>query len=403
MAWSFQVDVLQSWIKPLESQASSSRHWRNVLKVFLTVRVMATLVALLSVSSLPSTSKVKASSYIPHFYSNRAFELFLGIWERADSFWYVGIAQNGYQKDPHSVVFMPLYPMLIRGFRFVTHLPEVVAAVLISNFAFFLGLGFFYQLIRTEFDEKVAQRAVWYLALFPGSLFMLAPYSESVFFCLSAAALLAARRDRYWTAGIAGVLVGLTRNLGVVIAAPLLLELWRQRGGVRNREDLKKVTAILLVPLGVFLWFLYLYSKTGDFLAPLHQQSGWSRQREWPWITLFEGLKQAWQFMMAYPGGIYLMEAGAVSGCVILGIVSFFKISLPLTGLLWAYLLPPLIAPFPGRMFMSDIRFVAVIFPAFLTLSVLAKRDTVDQAIRITFASVYGLALSMYICGHYMF
>ncbi|HJX38442.1 MAG TPA: hypothetical protein VJ714_07575, partial [Anaerolineae bacterium] len=40
-------------------------------------------------------------------------ELFLGVWQRFDTLWYLRIAAQGYAPDDGSTVYFPLYPMLI--------------------------------------------------------------------------------------------------------------------------------------------------------------------------------------------------------------------------------------------------------------------------------------------------
>ncbi len=377
--------------------------WGKVITVFFTVRVLASVAALLSVSSFPSQGILSANGYTKPAYS-RPMELLVGVWERADAIWYLGIAQNGYGQDPKAAAFMPFYSGMIAGLSTVLPGPPVLSALLISNLAFFFALLFLFRLTESECDSEVAERALWYQALFPGSLFFFAPYTESLFLFLATGSFLAARRGRWSLAGLLGALLGLTRNWGALIFIPLLVE-WIQQfflGRNASRSRLQ-VLWLLLIPMGIGLWMVYWKTKTGDEFAFLHQQSGWQREMLLPWQTFLSGMRQAWDFLGAYPGGIYALEALSVMGAVVLGVIGFFRVSLPLSLYLWMGLLPPLLAPYPGRMFMSCTRFTAILFPAAMTLATVVKSQKIDQILRLTLIVIFSIATAMYICNQYMF
>lgn len=367
------------------------------LRTFITARVMASIAALLSLSSIPARGLLEQQN-VPKLDYSKGMELLVGAWERADAMWYIGIAKKGYV-DPASRAFMPLYPFLIRIFDYVIPGPTVLTALLISNLAFALALYFIYQLAQDELkDEAAAERSIAYLAFFPGSLFFLAPYTESLFLCLAALSLWSARRQKWMHAALAAFFLGLTRNLGVAILVPLALELYQQKAW-------RKTGWLLLCPLGFLGWMLWCGYETGDALAFVHQQAQWQRASLAPWLTFYYGLKQAWDYCLAFPGGGYIFEAIAVLGAVILGVlgIALKRVSLPLSAFLWLTLVPPLMAPFEGRMLMSCTRFVAVLFPAFIVLASLIKNKTADQSIRASFLAAYGIAVAMYVSNQYMY
>jgi hypothetical protein len=108
---------------------------------------------------------------------------------------------------------------------------------------------------------------------------------------------------------------------------------------------------------------------------------------------------------LSFPGGGYVYEAIAVSGAIILGLLGLIlrRISLPLSAFLWLALIPPLMAPFEGRMLMSCTRFVAVLFPAFIVLGSLVKREATHQALQASFIAAYGIAVALYVSNQYMY
>src|SRR3989344_8027634 len=72
-----------------------------------------------------------------------------------DGVHYVRIAQDGYAYQ-FTQAFFPLYPILIRLVSYITFGNFLISALLISNLAFLVGLFLFYQLIRKNFNEKIA-------------------------------------------------------------------------------------------------------------------------------------------------------------------------------------------------------------------------------------------------------
>jgi hypothetical protein len=390
------------------SGASAVKHfawpkdWKDPLRVFLTVRALASATAIIGLNSFPSNVIVSAGGYSKPAY-HWLIEWVFGIWERSDALWYIAISQGAYETHPSATVFMPLYPMLIKALAFLTQLPPIIPAILISNAAFFLALVYLQRLETLLFDAATARRALWFLALFPGSLFMLAPYSESLFACLAIASLLAARQDRFLQAGVIGIFLALTRNLGAGICAALVIEAIARSRGRWDRAAFARIACSFLPLLGLGAWMAYLYAQTGDPLAFVHRQDAWQRQSAYPWTTLIQGWQQAWQTTLAARGGVYLYEVLSVTGAIALGVWGARRLPASLTAFAVLCLLPPLVAPFPGRVLMSCMRFVSVIFPVFLTAAALARRESVDQAIRIGLAGLYGVAVAMYVCSQNMF
>jgi hypothetical protein len=371
--------------------------WQIPIRTFITARVMASVAAVLGLSSFPSipTLGQQGVQKVAH---GKWMELLVGAWERADGMWYMGIAKNGYT-DPASHAFMPLYPFLIRILNPIIPGPMVLTALLISNACFALALYFVYQLARDELkDEEASARSIAYLAFFPGSLFFFAPYTESLFLCLASGALWMARQKKWAFAALFALLLGITRNLGVIIMIPLFLEIARQRAW-------KQTGWLLLAPIGLLGWIGWCEHTTGDALAFVHQQSQWQRASLAPWLTLLRGIRQAWDYSLSYPGGGYVFEAAAVVIAIIMGIIGIVlrRISLPLSAFLWLALIPALTAPFEGRMLMSCTRFVAVVFPVFLVMGSEIKSKVFNQAVQASFMAAYGIAVAMYVANQYMY
>ncbi len=375
--------------------------WKHVILVFIIIRILASTTAIVGNATVPANVIVAAEGYSKPRYV-KGWELAAGVWERSDALWYIHLAKDGYSRDSQGTVFMPLYPLLIRGIHAISRLDWLLSALLISNACFFLALFFLYRLCEIEKDKETAERAVWYQALYPGSLFLLAPYTESLFLMLATGSFLAARTRRWWLAAIAGAFLGTTRNMGALIIIPLIVEFIRQR---REEKPIpwKNAAWLLIVPLGILSVMAFQAKLTGDPLSMVHRQDNWQRTFMLPWETLYHGIKQATDLALSHTGGLYLMEAVIVSAALVLGAVSFLKIPLPYGLFIWMNLLPPLFAPFRGRMLMSCIRFAAVIFPLFMVLAILSKPKYLDQAVKLLFAAFYGLSVALYVASQGMF
>jgi hypothetical protein len=158
----------------------------------------------------------------------------LGPWQRFDTQHYVRIARLGYVVDEDSV-FPPLYPLAIRAIGHLfpntlsSNVRNLTGAILISNLAFLGSLILLYRIAVEEMNQQSAKRTIIYLAIFPTAFFLLAAYTESVFIFLAMGAIWLARQNRFWLAGVTGLLAPLTRLTGWILVVPLIYEYMNQR------------------------------------------------------------------------------------------------------------------------------------------------------------------------------
>lgn len=147
-----------------------------------------------------------------------AFPL-VGVWQHWDACWYSKIAYNGYEAGVPSTTFFPLLPLLMSVGSHVVGDDVNLTALVINGIAFIVALFGLGQLVRTDFDERTADRAVLYQAVFPVAFFFFAPFTESLFLACCIWALLAARRQNWLLVAVAGLLAGLARPTGLVLTA----------------------------------------------------------------------------------------------------------------------------------------------------------------------------------------
>jgi len=164
-------------------------------------------------------------------------------WNRWDARWYDDIARLGYNLHGptgfKNVAFFPLYPLLTRTLHdaiaaFVGNVldmplpdkfypPYLVPGMVVANVCAVAALAFLYGLVRLDHGRPVARRAVTLLALCPPSVFLFAAYSEGTFLLCAIAFFYALRLERWWQAGLWGLLAAATRPPGIVLLAPFAL------------------------------------------------------------------------------------------------------------------------------------------------------------------------------------
>jgi hypothetical protein len=324
-------------------------------------------------------------------------------WARWDAVRYFNIALHGYT-DPIVAAFFPLYPLLIHivGQPF-GDTGVYIAGLLIANSAFFFALWALRVLAERECGSEAASRAALYMAIFPTALFFFAPYNESLFLLLALGCFLALRRGWWWRAGVLGLLATLTRSAGVFLVAPFVVEYFGQRHWQWRRVRLDALAAGL-APLGLVIYGAYCWFQFGDFLAFVHAQSHWGRALAWPWVGLWN--QQAF-LVNAQPASFFqahnLIDLAATLAMIALVILGWRRLPLSYnvfaTALLVNFLLFPLAFNDPLT---SNQRFALEVFPAFLTLGLLVRRQSIHQALMILFSGLLALFSLVFITGRWL-
>lgn len=213
----------------------------------------------------------------------------LEIWNRWDSANYIKLAQNGYLGQGEMrplLVFYPLLPWLTRYLSLFVG-DYLISALLISTVASIATGLLLKDLVRLDHSEETAQRAVWFLFIFPTSYFLHIGYTESLFLTFSLGSFLAARKDRWLLAVVLGALACLTRATGLVLIPALAFEAFAQYRAT-NRINWRWA-AIPLIILGFGCYLLLIKHATGDAFAFISiRKQFFYISSTWPWIGVPE-------------------------------------------------------------------------------------------------------------------
>jgi Gpi18-like mannosyltransferase len=330
-------------------------------------------------------------------------------WNRWDAANYVRIAQYGYQ-TMYDCAFFPLFPALTWAIaHFLGNWSYLLVATVLSNAALLGALFVIYQLAVEVMGEQVARRTLLYLCIFPTAFFFFAAYNESIFLLLTAAAFLAMRRQRWWLAGILGMLAALTRSAGLFLVAPYLLELWLSQGSITaaRQKILLRLLPILLIPLGTAFFALYCWNTWGDPIAFATVQSHWARQLAWPWTGILVSL---YELFWNQPFGSFnevhiILDLGATIGFIVLTVLAWRRLRISYTLWLGILVVYGLISPTITRIdaLQSYQRFVLEMFPAFFILAWLGiKHPRLHQVFMLAFPVLLATLSILFVMNRWM-
>jgi hypothetical protein len=370
--------------------------------LFLATRLGVALIAYLAVPLLPDATS--PPPYHLRSPENTLVDVFGSRW---DTGFYVSIAEEGYRYEDvplPSVAFFPLLPLAMRALAPLVG-DALVAGLILSNAALLLATLLFYRLVDESWGQEVADRAVWYLLIFPTAFFGSAVYSESLFLLCAIGAYYLARRGYWESAALLGVAAALARLVGLAVALLLLLEWWRQWRANRT-EDRPSLLALLApasVPLGTGAFMAYLWRAFGDPLAFVHASAAWARQPQSPLVTvaeLFARPAEGW-LPALLAGRVHVdnwLDFSFVAVFLALGVALLFRRR-------WAegafVTLGVLMAASSGLL-MSQRRYMWVLFPAFILLAQWGERPWVDRLITVVSLVLLALFTALFANGYWV-
>lgn len=384
------------WLRRLRSDgatwfarlAAARWFWVSLLAFGLT-RLAIALVAFVSVPLI-------ADSTVPPYHL-RPDHLLLDVFgSRWDTGFYLSIAEEGYRYggvEFPSAAFFPLLPLLIRAVGSVTG-DLLLAGVLVANAALLGATMLLYRLAEEEWGSSVAERAVWYLLIFPTAFFGSAIYTESLFLLLAIGSLYLARKGMWESAAMLGALAALTRFVGIVVA-PMLLAEWCARRWRTDRDARPSLWALLApaaVLLGTGAYMAYLWLAFGDPLAFAHAQSAWGRVPDLRLSAFVAQLQvPAGDWPSALQAGAWQLDNWIDLAATLLFLVLGMVLLVQRRWSEGVFVVLGALVPLGSGLLLGQRRYVWVLFPAFILLARWGRNRWIDRT--ITALSLLGLGL----------
>lgn len=231
---------------------------------------------------------------------------------------YNKLAQDGYERSAQpdggaNWAFFPFFPLMLASFHYVTGLSFVSSGLLVSQCCIVLAVTFARSLFRNDFDYLA-----FCILLFAGplSFYYSTGLTEAPFVVLTVIVLVSLERGNYVAAGVAACFLSATRVTGIFIVLPILVQIIidYRRGTLPVR---KALLALLLAPVGLIVFMIYLYVHVGDPLAFAHVQAAWGRSLHSPLFWIEWGLRRG-----PHGLGFWLIVTGvaALTMCVVMAL-----------------------------------------------------------------------------------
>jgi Gpi18-like mannosyltransferase len=381
----------------------------DIIWLFVATRLLLVLVTYIGFILFPVP---------PHVYPSTAVDInaLLTSWNRWDAANYTRIAQFGYQTI-YDTAFFPLFPGLIKGIAFLFGNQGYIAiGMILSNLALLGALFVLYQIAADALGDQVGRRTLLYLCIFPTAFFFFAAYNESLFLLLTAGSFLAMRRQKWWLAGLLGLLAALTRSAGIFLVIPYCYELWisRESIAVSNQTTSRKLLSLLprvlpvaLIPLGTLIYCIYCWKVFQNPIAFITVQNHWDRHLTWPWVGIWTALRE---LLVIQPFGSFfevhlLLDLTATVSFIALAILGWRRLrtsySIWIGLLLFYMLISPAIAQ--PDVLVSNQRFVLEMFPAFITLAALGvKYPRLHLGLLIAFPFLQATLAVLFVLNRWM-
>lgn len=373
--------------------------------ILMTMRVSFSLIAAMALYQFPlyHVTYYHGVQPVPPGIAN----YLLGVWQRADTIWYIKIASQGYAKGDGTTVFFPLYPLLTRLVGYATHGNYLLAGILVSNLAFFFASVYLYKLAELEFNSEVAFHTLIFLSVFPTAFFLLGAYTESPFLLFAVSAFYYARKGKWLPASIAGLLAALTKQLGLLLFLPLLYE-YLAKGDFKFCSIRWNILLLLLIPSGTLAFLLFRHLCVGEaFLLTETYRTQWGVHASWPWNNVFDSLiaiLDTERFPPLSPEDTHSrrifynsIALASVGLFVPLSFISLRRLCLSYSLYMFSVLSVVLSQNFrPPYPILALPRYVLVLFPGFMLLASLMKSRTLRWVVWYFSAMLLSLFSAMF-------
>ena len=380
----------------------------EALWLFAVMRVGLSLFALFviaHVASVPTSCHFELAldhwRTVPPLASSPSEFPLVGVWQRWDACWYSKIATFGYEAAEDSASFWPALPAAMHVVAIPLGGDVALAGLIVAAVSYIVAIVGLYRLVRMDWDEELALRTSLFISIAPAALFLFAPFTEAPFLAATVWALYAARQRRWGIAVLAALVASLTRTQGVFLALPLAWEAWSawRESGRRGPLGLPSLgsLAATAVPVAGFVGFM-VATKAWTGRTPLDTQDVWGgRNFHWPWDTAAAAL----QWVVEHHDSLEALNLAMLLLFIALVLIGIRRLpaSYSLLAIPQVALLAIRIQPTPLT---STVRYLGVVFPAFVVLAMLLNGRRREWAWGIASLLAVGALTWMWVIGDWV-
>lgn len=310
--------------------------------------------------------------------------LFFG---NSDAKHYLDLAQYGYgngEAFPEQylmIVFFPLYPALLRLLNPFGIFNPYLLSLVVQIPLFCIAGTNLYKLAYRHWGARTAQWCVVFLLATPGSVFFFAPMTESLFLALATGYVLCLEKQRWWMCGLLGVLVGLTRAPGGLLAG--LAVVYLLENALRSKTCPKPQAAVAVCGpvLGIGMYFLLNLRIYGNWKQySIYQREHWHNALGLFTDTLqyqLDYLAGWWQTQRA--SAVYIC-LGAIL-CILVGAALMALAAKKLPTHYLAYALAYFVVTLGVTWLISAPRYMAALFCLPMMLALVARKERYRWAV----------------------
>lgn len=322
---------------------------------------------------------------------------------------YVNIAKGGYTEylengEPITLVFFPLYSMLIKPFMlFIRNVK--LAGLITSALCYSVGCCFMYAYTARSYGKGIAGKAVLYLSISPFGFFFGTLMTESTFFMMICICLYLLAVRKWWSFALAGILCSLARMQGVLIIIPACIHWFEEYKPISNirkknwkalwQDVYKRLVFVPLPIVGTFIYFYINRKIAGNPFAFMDYQ-----RRYWGHGYQYIGKAMKLNMQNALTGDLSMIRIS-----IWIPQLFFFVLAVGLSvygvkrheNKLLAYLLAYTVASYSLDWLISGSRYMLCAVPMWIFLGELGHRyPRLDRAVTILSPILMGIYMVAY-------
>lgn len=332
-------------------------------------------------------SRIQAGYYEGLVHALKSSMDILFMW---DSGWYLDIVENGYRLSQitegpmigqANYAFFPLLPILTKILGIILFGNYKLVGLIITISTSFIVVIYLYKLVKLLYDKEKAISATQYLIVFPTSFLLIAFLSESLFLALLCMTLYYSYKDNWKLAIVLAVLTTLTRSVGMFVGIPMLFAYFKNNfiGGIIKPRKLiqalfkPNILSLLLIPLSLIAFMLYISSITGNLFSIFSIQEAWGRYLTNPFRVLSLGI-----YGQGFNATFSTMFALL---CIILLLIGIRKVPIGIWIMGFLFIFIPVVNSPNVFQLYSFPRYVLVVIPMYLILANFFKLNSLKEKI----------------------